>query len=56
MMRPSFSSTRLDSQIAIAAGTKVSDRTKAQASARITVTAIGTKVLPSTPLNVSSGT
>ena len=56
MIRPSFSSTRFESQIAIAAGTKVSERMKANPSAMMTVSAIGMKVLPSTPLSVSSGT
>ena len=55
MIRLSFSSTRLLSQIAIAAGTKVSDRTKAKTSAMMTVSAIGSNILPSTPVKVSSG-
>ncbi len=38
------------------AETKVSDRTKAQASATISVVAIGENVLPWTPGKVSSGT
>ena len=37
------------------AGTKVSDSTKAAPKANIRVMAIGAKVLPSTPLKVSSG-
>ena len=37
------------------AGTKVSDSTKAEASASIIVIAMGEKVLPSTPVKVSSG-
>ena len=41
---------------AIIAGTKVSDSTKAEASAIISVIAIGAKVLPSMPWKVSSGT
>ena len=56
MIRPSFSSTGFESQMASMAGTKVSDSTKAQTSAMMTVSAIGVKVLPSTPLSVSSGT
>ena len=56
MMRPSFSSTFFDSQIAIIAGTKVRERMKAKASAMMTVSAIGPNVLPSTPVSVSSGT
>ena len=55
-MRPSSSSTFFDSQMAIIAGTKVSDSTNAKASAMMTVSAIGTNVLPSTPVSVSSGT
>lgn len=43
-------------RMAISAGTKVSDRTKAEASATINVIAIGANVLPSTPWKVSSGT
>ncbi len=43
-------------RIAIIAGMKVSDRTKAVISAIRTVSAIGWKVLPSTPENVSKGT
>ena len=42
--------------MAIIAGMKVSERTKAAASASIRVIAIGAKVLPSTPWKVSSGT
>lgn len=56
MMRPSFSSTGFESQIASIAGTKVSESTKAQTSAMMTVSAIGVNVLPSTPVSVSSGT
>lgn len=56
MMRPSFSSTLLESHMAIMAGTKVSDRMKANPKAMMTVSAIGTKVFPSTPVNASSGT
>ena len=41
---------------AIAAGTKVSERMKAQTNAMMTVSAIGTNVLPSTPVSVSKGT
>ena len=37
------------------AGTKVSERTNAPASASITVVAIGPNILPSTPVKVSSG-
>src|SRR3546814_4408574 len=54
MMLPSFSSTFFDSQIAIIAGTKVRERMKAKASAMMTVSAIGTNVLPSTPVSVRS--
>ena len=43
------------SSTAIIAGTKVSDSTKAEASASIIVIAIGENVLPSTPVKVSSG-
>ena len=42
--------------IAIRAGTKVSDSTKADARARMTVSAIGWNILPSTPVKVRSGT
>jgi hypothetical protein len=42
--------------MAISAGTSVSESTKAAASARITVSAIGSNILPSTPEKVSSGT
>ena len=56
MIRPSSSFTLRDSQMAIAAGTKVSDRTNANSSAMMTVSAIGTNVLPSTPVSVSKGT
>ena len=42
--------------MAIAAGTKVSDKAKAKSRAMMTVSAIGTNVLPSTPVSVSSGT
>ena len=56
MIRPSFSSTGFDSQMASMAGTKVSERMKAKTSAMMTVIAIGVKVLPSTPVSVSSGT
>ncbi len=52
----SFSCTRPVMQIAISAGTSVSDSTKAAASARITVSAIGSNILPSTPVKVRSGT
>lgn len=44
------------SLIASIAGTKVSESTKAQTSAMMTVSAIGVNVLPSTPVSVSSGT
>ena len=53
--RLSFSSTRLLSQIAIAAGMKVSDKMKANTRAMITVSAIGSNILPSTPVKVSNG-
>ena len=56
IIRPSFSSTGFDNQMASIAGTKVSDRTKAKASARMTVRAIGWNVFPSTPVSVSIGT
>ena len=56
MIRPSFSSTGFDNSTASRAGTKVSDRMKAQTSARMTVSAIGVNVLPSIPVSVSSGT
>ena len=52
----SFSSILPTRKAAMAAGTKVSERTKAQASAMITVNAIGSNILPSTPEKVSSGT
>ena len=42
--------------MAIIAGTKVSDRTKAAARAMMTVSAIGWNILPSTPVKVRSGT
>ena len=48
----SFSVIFLFNNTAIMAGTKVSDRTKAEASASMTVIAMGEKVLPSTPENV----
>ena len=41
MIRPSFSSTGFDSQMASMAGTKVSERMKAKTSAMMTVIAIG---------------
>jgi len=56
MIRPSFSATGPLSQIASIAGTNVSDSAKANASARITVIAIGVNVFPSTPVSVISGT
>ena len=52
----SASRTRPVTAIAISAGTSVMERTKAAASAMITVSAIGWNIFPSTPLNVSSGT
>ena len=54
--RTSVSLTRPVTHSAIIAGTKVSDSTNAEASASISVIAIGAKVLPSTPWKVSSGT
>ena len=43
-------------KVATIAGTKVRDSTKAATSAISTVSAMGAKVLPSTPVKVSSGT
>ena len=51
----SFSVSFLLSSTAIIAGTKVNERTKAEASASIIVIAMGENVLPSTPVKVSSG-
>ena len=51
-----FSCTRPVTAIAIMAGTKVSESTKADDKAMMTVSAIGSNILPSTPENVSSGT
>ena len=45
----SFSATLPVITMAIIAGTKVSDRTKAATSAMMTVSAIGANILPSTP-------
>ena len=56
MMPFSSSLIRPVIRIAINAGTKVSDRMKAATRAMITVSAIGSNILPSTPLNVRSGT
>ena len=42
--------------IAIIAGTNVSERTNAEKSAMMTVSAIGRNVFPSTPLKLRSGT
>ena len=52
----SLSCTRPDRLMAISAGTSVSDSTKAAPSARITVNAIGSNILPSTPVKDRSGT
>ena len=41
--------------MATAAGMKVSERTKAPTSAKITVAAIGVNILPSTPVRKSTG-
>ncbi len=51
----SFSVTLPRISSAISAGTKLSDRMKAAAKASMMVMAIGVKVLPSTPVNISSG-
>src|SRR5258707_14743545 len=56
MMTFSCSLTGLVTVRAIMAGTKVNYRTKAATSAMMTVSAMGSKVLPSTPVNVSRGT
>ena len=56
MMRLSFSVTLPVMTMAMSAGTKVSDSTKAATSAMITVSAIGSNILPSTPVKVRSGT
>ncbi len=42
--------------MAIIAGTKVNDRTKAAARAMMTVSAMGSNILPSMPVKVRSGT
>ncbi|GJD74491.1 hypothetical protein CFIICLFH_2725 [Methylobacterium goesingense] len=52
----SFSVTLPVMTMAIIAGTKVSDSTKAETSAIMTVSAIGSNILPSTPVKVRSGT
>ena len=56
MMRLSFSVTLPVTTMATIAGTKVRERTKAAARAMMTVSAIGSNILPSTPVKVSSGT
>ena len=50
-----FSCTRPVTAIAIIAGTNVSESTNAESKAMMTVSAIGSNILPSTPENVSSG-
>ena len=54
-MRLSFSSTLPAKNAAMAAGTKVNDSTNAKMSAMMTVSAIGSNILPSTPVKVSNG-
>ncbi len=56
MIRLSFSVTLPVMTMAISAGTKVSESTKAATSAMITVSAIGWNIFPSTPVKVSRGT
>ncbi|GJE83910.1 hypothetical protein CJNNKLLH_5290 [Methylorubrum thiocyanatum] len=56
MMRLSSSVTLPVITMEIRAGTNVSDRTKAATSAMMTVRAIGSNILPSTPVKVRSGT
>ena len=56
MMRLSVSVTLPVITMAIMAGTKVSERTKAATNAMMTVSAIGSNILPSTPVKVRSGT
>ena len=55
-MKLSVSCTRAVTKIAIIAGTKVNESTKAVIRAMMTVMAIGSNVLPSTPVKVRSGT
>lgn len=51
----SVSETLPLTRIAIAAGTKVTDRRAAPASAISTVSAIGVNILPSVPVSVRTG-
>ncbi|MOA70439.1 hypothetical protein D3C78_1993180 [compost metagenome] len=55
MTTPSSSFTLPVTNMAIAAGTKVTDRTIAPSSAITTVKAIGWNILPSTPVRAKIG-